>query len=66
MEASEQIIKELVKALETFKQKSLETHKLLLIESQATNKIYIQILSALRHQNAILDDLKENNRLLLS
>lgn len=66
MDASEEIIKELVKALGSFKEKTLEVHKKLLLESQETNKIYIQILSALRHQNVILDDLKEKQMVTLS
>jgi len=66
VEAEQKIISELVKALERMKQENLEVHKKLLIESQNTNKIYVQILSAIHHQNTILDDLKEYDRLTIS
>ena len=66
MEASEQIILELLKTIKSFKEDSLQVHKKVLLESQQTNKIYIQILSALRHQNVILDELKRTGRLTVS
>ena len=66
MEANEKIISELVKALATMKEKNFQVHTKLLKESQETNKIYIQILSAIRHQNSILDDLKQTDRITVS
>ena len=61
-DSKEIVIVELVKALTSIKEKNLQIHKKLLIESQATNKIYIQILSELRRQNLILEDLKESGK----
>ena len=65
MEESEiAMINELVKALTTKNKEGLDIHKKLLIESQKTNQIYVQILSAIRHQNVMLDDLKESGRVV--
>lgn len=66
MEAEQEIILALTKTIKKMKEENLEVHKKLLIESQNTNKIYIQILSAIRHQNSILDDLKEYDKLTVS
>ena len=65
-EAKDKIISELVKALQSTKQTSLQVHKRLLLESQKTNEIYVQILQALRHQNMILDELKRTDRITVS
>jgi len=58
------IIKELMKALSSMKERNLEVHKKLLIESQQCNEIYTQILSAIRKQNLMLDDLRESGKVV--
>ena len=66
MEANLEIISALVKTIKKMKAENLDVHKKLLIESQNTNQIYVQILSSIRHQNAILDELKRTDRIRLS
>jgi len=66
METNEQMISVLVKALQTMKERNFKVHTELLKESQKTNEIYVQILSALRHQNMILDELKRTDRITVS
>lgn len=64
--ASELMNKELLEALKSFRKSTLDVQKELILESRKQTKLYLQIWQALNKQNLMLDNLKENNRLMLS
>jgi len=66
MEAETQIIKELMHTIKSIKENSVKTQANLLLEARKTNSLYAQLLSELRRQNSILDDLKREGRVTIS
>ncbi len=64
LDTEQKIILALTKTIKSIKEQSLQVHKRLLLESETNVKLYTQILSELRRQNLILEDAKQERRLV--
>jgi len=64
LDTEQKIILALTNTIKTIREENLKVHKRLLIESDTNVKLYTQILSELRRQNLILEDAKQERRLV--
>jgi len=66
VEPETQTIHVLVKTLNEIRKNGFTVQAKLLLEAEKTNKLYEQILHQLSRQNAILDNLKEYDKVTVS
>lgn len=64
LDTEQKIILALTKTIKSIQEQNLKVHKRLLLESETNVKLYTSILSELRRQNLILEDAKQERRLV--
>jgi len=64
LDTEQKIILALTNTIKSIQEQNLKVHRRLLIESETNVKLYTSILSELRRQNLILEDAKQERRLV--
>jgi len=64
LNVEQKMIVELGKVIKSIREQNFKVHKRLILESETNVKLYTQILQQLNRQNQLLDEAKQEQRLV--